>query len=89
RGSASTLAVPFHGHVIALGFDHELPTRRRSCSRHPLRYFVLATAKGDHGIQLRGAAGQIKAREPIWCRECGHRIMYKKRTKRMVQFEAR
>ncbi|KAH7108016.1 DNA directed RNA polymerase [Auriculariales sp. MPI-PUGE-AT-0066] len=36
-----------------------------------------------------GATNNIKAREPIRCRECGHRIMYKKRTKRMVQFEAR
>jgi len=36
-----------------------------------------------------GAKNDIKPREPIRCRECGHRIMYKKRTKRMVQFEAR
>ncbi|KIO34051.1 hypothetical protein M407DRAFT_240883 [Tulasnella calospora MUT 4182] len=36
-----------------------------------------------------GLANTIKAREPIRCRECGHRIMYKKRTQRMVQFEAR
>ncbi|KAA1466134.1 DNA-directed RNA polymerase I [Dentipellis sp. KUC8613] len=36
-----------------------------------------------------GAKNEIKAREPIRCRECGHRIMYKKRTRRMVQFEAR
>ncbi|KZP24632.1 hypothetical protein FIBSPDRAFT_929817 [Athelia psychrophila] len=30
-----------------------------------------------------GAKNEIKAREPIRCRECGHRIMYKKRTKRI------
>ncbi|KIJ56561.1 hypothetical protein M422DRAFT_22721 [Sphaerobolus stellatus SS14] len=36
-----------------------------------------------------GAKNEIKPREPIRCKECGHRIMYKKRTKRMVQFEAR
>lgn len=51
-----------------------------------------------------GAKNEIKAREPIRCRECGHRIMYKKRTRRcelpgpngeywltpaVVQFEAR
>ncbi|KAF8921303.1 DNA directed RNA polymerase, partial [Mucidula mucida] len=29
-----------------------------------------------------GAKNEIKTREPIRCRECGHRIMYKKRTKR-------
>ena len=27
---------------------------------------------------------EIKAREPIRCKECGHRIMYKKRTKRSM-----
>lgn len=30
------------------------------------------------------AINEIRPREPIRCRECGHRIMYKKRTKRMV-----
>ncbi|KAF4602245.1 DNA-directed RNA polymerase core subunit rpc10 [Pleurotus pulmonarius] len=29
-----------------------------------------------------GAKNEIRAREPIRCRECGHRIMYKKRTTR-------
>ncbi|KAK2193646.1 hypothetical protein NP493_9g03032 [Ridgeia piscesae] len=32
---------------------------------------------------------EIKARDPIRCRECGYRIMYKKRTKRMVVFDGR
>eukprot|EP00842_Homolaphlyctis_polyrhiza_P005455 jgi/Hompol1/5910/HPOL_002687-RA len=36
-----------------------------------------------------GVDNQIKPREPIRCKDCGYRIMYKKRTKRMVQFEAR
>ena len=27
---------------------------------------------------------EIKARDPIRCRECGYRIMYKKRTKRSI-----
>ncbi|KAH9453965.1 hypothetical protein MJO28_006970 [Puccinia striiformis f. sp. tritici] len=36
-----------------------------------------------------GKDNQIKAREPIRCQECGCRVMYKKRIKRMVQFEAR
>ncbi|TIB71560.1 RAI1-domain-containing protein [Wallemia mellicola] len=31
-----------------------------------------------------GSPNDIKPREPIRCRECGHRIMYKQRTKRMV-----
>ncbi|XP_066235332.1 DNA-directed RNA polymerases I, II, and III subunit RPABC4-like [Saccopteryx leptura] len=32
---------------------------------------------------------EIKSWGPIRCRECGHRIMYKKRTKRLVVFDAR
>jgi len=32
---------------------------------------------------------EIKARDPIRCRECGYRIMYKKRTKRLIVFDAR
>ncbi|XP_061754343.1 DNA-directed RNA polymerases I, II, and III subunit RPABC4 [Nerophis ophidion] len=32
---------------------------------------------------------EIKARDPIRCRECGYRIMYKKRTNRLVVFDAR
>ena len=39
---------------------------------------------GNCGLQNR-----VKAGEPIQCRECGYRILYKKRTKRVVQFEAR
>lgn len=33
-----------------------------------------------------GAKNEIRPREPIRCRECGHRIMYKKRTKRSKCF---
>ncbi|XP_012278817.1 DNA-directed RNA polymerases I, II, and III subunit RPABC4 [Orussus abietinus] len=32
---------------------------------------------------------EIRPREPIRCRKCGYRIMYKKRTKRLVVFDAR
>jgi len=32
---------------------------------------------------------EIRARDPVRCRECGYRIMYKKRTKRMVVFDGR
>jgi DNA-directed RNA polymerase I, II, and III subunit RPABC4 len=41
---------------------------------------------------LCGACGQqnvIKAQDPIRCRSCGYRILYKVRTKRMIQFQAR
>ncbi|RUS32571.1 DNA directed RNA polymerase [Jimgerdemannia flammicorona] len=30
-----------------------------------------------------GSENQIKPREPIRCQDCGHRIMYKKRTRRI------
>ncbi len=47
-----------------------------------------------------GAEQEIKPKEPIRCKECGYRILYKKRTKKSmvhfillmfvaVQFEAR
>jgi len=36
-----------------------------------------------------GADNEIKGRDAIRCRECGYRIMYKKRTRRIIQFEAR
>ncbi|CAG2100052.1 unnamed protein product [Medioppia subpectinata] len=32
---------------------------------------------------------EIKPKDPIRCRECGYRIMYKKRTKRLIVFDAR
>ncbi|KAL0488039.1 DNA-directed RNA polymerases II, IV and V subunit 12 [Acrasis kona] len=38
---------------------------------------------------LCGQENAIKPEDAIRCRECGYRIMYKKRTKRKIQFEAR
>ncbi|XP_052031407.1 DNA-directed RNA polymerases I, II, and III subunit RPABC4-like [Apodemus sylvaticus] len=32
---------------------------------------------------------EIKSRDSIRCRECGYRIKYKKRTKRLVVFDTR
>ncbi|TFK29301.1 hypothetical protein FA15DRAFT_582622 [Coprinopsis marcescibilis] len=42
----------------------------------------LPPPKQDMEYLYCGVKNEIKAREPIRCRECGHRIMYKKRTKR-------
>ncbi|KAI0160875.1 metallothionein-I transcription activator [Hypoxylon sp. FL1284] len=39
---------------------------------------------GDCGIKC-----PLRRNELIRCRECGCRVLYKERTKRMVQFEAR
>jgi len=36
-----------------------------------------------------GAENTIKPGDVIRCRDCGYRILYKKRTKRVVQYEAR
>ena len=39
---------------------------------------------GDCGYEQ-----EIKPADPIRCRNCGYRIMYKVRTKNLIQFEAR
>lgn len=36
-----------------------------------------------------GAVTLLKSSDPIKCRACGYRILYKQRTKRMIQHEAR
>lgn len=43
-------------------------------------------------LYICGSCGnetELGAKDAIRCRECGYRILYKKRTSRMVQFEAR
>ncbi|KJE88936.1 hypothetical protein CAOG_00504 [Capsaspora owczarzaki ATCC 30864] len=35
------------------------------------------------------ARNELKQRDAIKCTACGYRIMYKERTRRMVQFQAR
>lgn len=39
---------------------------------------------GDCGEDQR-----VKPGDTIMCRDCGYRILYKKRTRRVVQYEAR
>jgi DNA-directed RNA polymerase I, II, and III subunit RPABC4 len=45
------------------------------------------------GVEYRcgdcGAKNNIKGGDPVRCRQCGFRILYKTRTKRLIQFEAR
>lgn len=45
-------------------------------TRNPVMEYICADC---------AATNEIRPREPIRCRECGHRVMYKKRTKRMVR----
>ncbi|KAK9371168.1 DNA directed RNA polymerase [Lipomyces kononenkoae] len=35
------------------------------------------------------APNTLNRSDPVRCKECGHRVLYKQRTRRMVQFEAR
>ena len=48
--------------------------------------FVYQCFKCEANVRIRGG-GQV--RDVLRCRDCGYRILVKKRTKRMVQFEAR
>ena len=36
-----------------------------------------------------GTKTLLRSKDPVRCRECGYRILYKMRTKRLIQFEAR
>ncbi|KAJ4418008.1 DNA-directed RNA polymerase core subunit rpc10 [Gnomoniopsis sp. IMI 355080] len=36
-----------------------------------------------------GSPNQLKKSQPVTCLDCGCRVLYKERTKRMIQFEAR
>ena len=61
--------------------------------------FWLLAAMGDHEVSGPqgvmyvcgdcGADNKIQARDAVRCRFCGYRILYKVRTKRLIQFEAR
>ncbi|CBY15019.1 unnamed protein product [Oikopleura dioica] len=32
---------------------------------------------------------EVKPKDPVRCRECGYRILYKKRTRRLIVFDGR
>jgi len=58
---------------------------------HSNRYssFCAAQSYANFATLDCGAKNEIRARDPIRCRECGHRIFYKKRTKRSVYLVAK
>ncbi|KIN02013.1 hypothetical protein OIDMADRAFT_53531 [Oidiodendron maius Zn] len=71
-------------------------------SREAYQVPVMAPTPGRDAFQAAGEGPAInylcgdcnskvplKKGDPIRCKECGHRVLYKERTKRMVQFEAR
>ncbi|KAG7341998.1 DNA-directed RNA polymerase I [Nitzschia inconspicua] len=53
----------------------------------------LSNAAIRGGVEYRcgdcGSRNMIKGGDPVRCRQCGFRILYKIRTKRLIQFEAR
>ena len=59
----------------------------------PLNPEVEAQAAAQLGVKYVcgdcGGENVIKARDAVRCRFCGYRILYKIRTKRLIQFEAR
>lgn len=52
-------------------------------------YTTAGESACDYVCGSCGCGTKLKPGEPIQCRECGYRILYKKRTKKVVQFEAR
>lgn len=52
-------------------------------------YTTQSDAACDYLCGSCGSGTRLKHGEPIQCRECGYRILYKKRTRKVVQFEAR
>ncbi|KOO25006.1 poly-histidine-tagged ubiquitin [Chrysochromulina tobinii] len=58
---------------------------------HDATFHLLVRPRGGTAY-LCGDCGQtneIKPKDPIRCRFCGYRILYKMRTKNLIQFEAR
>ncbi|KAL3691046.1 hypothetical protein R1sor_004697 [Riccia sorocarpa] len=65
--------------VLAKGFFIRIGAMDGPAPPEPVTYLC-----GDCG-----ADNTLKPGDVIQCRECGYRILYKKRTRRIVQFEAR
>ena len=84
RGFAR-VQIPPHGAARSVSLSRPAepappePCSLPSCSRD----------SSPHTAPLSGHENELKAGDVIRCRECGYRILYKKRTKRVVQFEAR
>ncbi|CAN8102690.1 unnamed protein product [Discula destructiva] len=61
----------------------------------PARYQAGGGATSENEPTIRymcgdcGSPNQLKKSQPVTCLDCGCRVLYKERTKRMIQFEAR
>ncbi|KAK8096761.1 metallothionein-I transcription activator [Apiospora kogelbergensis] len=76
---------------------YQIPSGQQSPSAGMAMRSVVNTssAANDEGLPMRYICGDcgttfpLKRADTIRCVECGCRVLYKERTKRMVQFEAR
>ena len=71
------------------------PAQHTACAVcHPLATACAKLSAETNTLSLSpttppGHDNELKTGDVVRCRECGYRILYKKRTKRVVQFEAR
>jgi len=81
--------IPLHSHARSLPrpfltlTEHEMEGTQQTQNQGAGKQAMIYICGECH------TENEIKSRDPIRCRECGYRIMYKKRTKRMVVFDAR
>ncbi|RVX67864.1 hypothetical protein B0A52_08469 [Exophiala mesophila] len=76
---------------------YQLPSGGGSGAGGGFQGFASGFAAGDSsgGVTVQYVCGECAAKvslgkgDAIRCSMCGHRVLYKERTKRMVQFEAR
>ncbi|KAI1382962.1 DNA directed RNA polymerase [Hypoxylon trugodes] len=76
---------------------YQIPTSSQGASGNAPRpsAFDIDNSVGAGGASIHYICGDcgtkfpLKRTDPIRCKECGCRVLYKERTKRMVQFEAR
>ncbi|KAI2609345.1 DNA directed RNA polymerase [Hypoxylon fragiforme] len=76
--------------------SYQIPTSQGGAGARPGGVDVVDTsASSGGGASMHYICGDcgtkfpLKRNDPIRCKECGCRVLYKERTKRMVQFEAR
>ncbi|KAI1376990.1 DNA directed RNA polymerase [Hypoxylon crocopeplum] len=75
--------------------SYQIPTQGGGAGAAPGSQGVGFDLSGAGGATMHYICGDcgtkfpLKRNDPIRCKECGCRVLYKERTKRMVQFEAR
>lgn len=76
-----TAPPPLHENGRTFGCYYCLLPRQQD-GLHLWRYHLTESENKPKAPVDCGAENEIKARDAIRCRDCGYRIMYKKRTKR-------